>query len=418
MLEANRLVLEESSGGSTASWWTPRSRAGSWSRRARGIERSAVRGPAVIGAGSRVTDSYIGPYTAIAAGVVVSRSEVEHSILLGGAEGQRPRRPDGGQPARPKRRSSHAATAAEDPADDRRRQLRHQDPVRVLLTGAAGLLGRDVTARMRSAAGTSPVALATDFDVTDAAVAEPRSPGCAPTCRQLRRLDRRRRRRGLRGATRCASTRGGAGSSPRRPPNVGARLRIPRATTSSTARGGPTSSPTRRHRCPPMAVPSWRRDRSRPRTPATSSFGPRGSRRRRRNFVDMMLPSRRPGEWCWSSPTRSAARPTPRTSPTAWAPPGRRRATASTTSPPTGTCSWYEFAQEIFDLVGGRGHGRARRGPRRHARHAPRRAPRQLGPSRSERPDAAPASPIGAAASPPTCVSASGVAREPEGAAR
>ena len=35
-----------SSAGSTASWWTPRSRAGSWSSRARVLERSVVRGPA------------------------------------------------------------------------------------------------------------------------------------------------------------------------------------------------------------------------------------------------------------------------------------------------------------------------------------------------------------------------------------
>ena len=50
------------------------------------LERSVVRGPAVIGANSRVTDAYIGPYTAIAPDVVVSGSEIEHSILLAGAQ--------------------------------------------------------------------------------------------------------------------------------------------------------------------------------------------------------------------------------------------------------------------------------------------------------------------------------------------
>ena len=46
------------------------------------VERAVVRGPAVIGAGTRITDAYVGPYTSIDAGVSVTRAEVEHSILL------------------------------------------------------------------------------------------------------------------------------------------------------------------------------------------------------------------------------------------------------------------------------------------------------------------------------------------------
>jgi glucose-1-phosphate thymidylyltransferase len=46
------------------------------------LERSAVRGPAIIGAGARVIDAYIGPYTAIGEGCLVQQAEVEHSILL------------------------------------------------------------------------------------------------------------------------------------------------------------------------------------------------------------------------------------------------------------------------------------------------------------------------------------------------
>ena len=49
------------------------------------LERTTVRGPAVIGAGARVADSYIGPYTAIGEDCVVTGSEVEYSILLRGA---------------------------------------------------------------------------------------------------------------------------------------------------------------------------------------------------------------------------------------------------------------------------------------------------------------------------------------------
>jgi glucose-1-phosphate thymidylyltransferase len=49
------------------------------------LERSTVRGPAIIGAGTRLVDAYVGPYTAIAEGCVIERAEVEHSILLAGS---------------------------------------------------------------------------------------------------------------------------------------------------------------------------------------------------------------------------------------------------------------------------------------------------------------------------------------------
>jgi glucose-1-phosphate thymidylyltransferase len=49
------------------------------------LERATVRGPAVIGAGARITDAYIGPYTAIGEDCVVESAEVEHSILLTGS---------------------------------------------------------------------------------------------------------------------------------------------------------------------------------------------------------------------------------------------------------------------------------------------------------------------------------------------
>ena len=38
----------------------------------------------MIGANSRIVDSYIGPYTAIDEDVTIERSEVEHSIILSG----------------------------------------------------------------------------------------------------------------------------------------------------------------------------------------------------------------------------------------------------------------------------------------------------------------------------------------------
>jgi glucose-1-phosphate thymidylyltransferase len=46
------------------------------------IINSVVRGPAIIGADTRIVNSYIGPYTAINYGCTVTDSEIEHSIIL------------------------------------------------------------------------------------------------------------------------------------------------------------------------------------------------------------------------------------------------------------------------------------------------------------------------------------------------
>jgi glucose-1-phosphate thymidylyltransferase len=49
------------------------------------LERSTVRGPAIIGSGAQLTDCYIGPYTAVGERCEIENAEVEHSILLAGA---------------------------------------------------------------------------------------------------------------------------------------------------------------------------------------------------------------------------------------------------------------------------------------------------------------------------------------------
>jgi glucose-1-phosphate thymidylyltransferase len=49
------------------------------------LERSTVRGPAIIGTGARLVDCYIGPYTAVGEGCTIENAEVEHSILLAGS---------------------------------------------------------------------------------------------------------------------------------------------------------------------------------------------------------------------------------------------------------------------------------------------------------------------------------------------
>ena len=46
------------------------------------IERSTVRGPAVIGAGARIIQAYVGPFTAIGDRAEIRETEIEHSIVL------------------------------------------------------------------------------------------------------------------------------------------------------------------------------------------------------------------------------------------------------------------------------------------------------------------------------------------------
>ena len=46
------------------------------------IKASIVRGPTIIGAGSVIENSYIGPFTSISPGCHIRHSEVEHSIIL------------------------------------------------------------------------------------------------------------------------------------------------------------------------------------------------------------------------------------------------------------------------------------------------------------------------------------------------
>jgi glucose-1-phosphate thymidylyltransferase len=49
------------------------------------LERTTVRGPAIIGAGAQLRDCYVGPYTAVGERCSISAAEVEHSILLAGS---------------------------------------------------------------------------------------------------------------------------------------------------------------------------------------------------------------------------------------------------------------------------------------------------------------------------------------------
>ena len=50
------------------------------------LERTTVRGPAIVGRGSHIADAYIGPFTAIGEEVRIRGAELEHSIVLSGSE--------------------------------------------------------------------------------------------------------------------------------------------------------------------------------------------------------------------------------------------------------------------------------------------------------------------------------------------
>jgi glucose-1-phosphate thymidylyltransferase len=50
------------------------------------VHDSLIRGPSAIGPRTRIANSYIGPYTSIGAGVDIDCVEIEHSIVLDGAQ--------------------------------------------------------------------------------------------------------------------------------------------------------------------------------------------------------------------------------------------------------------------------------------------------------------------------------------------
>jgi glucose-1-phosphate thymidylyltransferase len=85
MLEANRLVLDTIESRVEGELVDSQIGGRVVVERGARLERTSIRGPAIVGAGARLVDAYIGPYTAIGEGCVIERSEVEHSILLAGS---------------------------------------------------------------------------------------------------------------------------------------------------------------------------------------------------------------------------------------------------------------------------------------------------------------------------------------------
>ena len=88
MLEANRLILDDIQERLEGELIDSRVEGRVAIEAGARLERTTVRGPAIIGRNAVLTDAYVGPYTAIGDGVVVSRAEIEHAIVLEGSSVQ------------------------------------------------------------------------------------------------------------------------------------------------------------------------------------------------------------------------------------------------------------------------------------------------------------------------------------------
>jgi len=87
ILEANRLILEGISGrieGEVDE--TSRVNGQVIIEKGAVVRSSIIRGPAIIGAATKIIDSYIGPFTSIQKNCRIVRTEIEHSIILEGSE--------------------------------------------------------------------------------------------------------------------------------------------------------------------------------------------------------------------------------------------------------------------------------------------------------------------------------------------
>jgi glucose-1-phosphate thymidylyltransferase len=85
MLAANRLVLDTIEGRLEGELIDSQVDGRVIVERGAVLLRSTIRGPAIIGSGAKLTDAYVGPYTAIGENCVIENAEVEHSILLSGS---------------------------------------------------------------------------------------------------------------------------------------------------------------------------------------------------------------------------------------------------------------------------------------------------------------------------------------------
>ena len=86
VLEANQIALDELKRGRVGADLSKASVQGRVQIHPTAVlDGAKLRGPAYIGPEAVVTETYIGPYTSIGAGVRLEGVEIEHSIVLGGA---------------------------------------------------------------------------------------------------------------------------------------------------------------------------------------------------------------------------------------------------------------------------------------------------------------------------------------------
>lgn len=88
LLEANRVVLDELTKQDLQGEVDGDSKVVGRVALAKGarVQRSTIRGPVVIGEGTVVTGSFIGPYTSIGKGCTIENAVLEHSVVLDGAQ--------------------------------------------------------------------------------------------------------------------------------------------------------------------------------------------------------------------------------------------------------------------------------------------------------------------------------------------
>jgi glucose-1-phosphate thymidylyltransferase len=85
MLEANQLILDDLSASVEGEVIDSKVEGRVVIAEGARLERATVRGPAIVGRGTRITDAYIGPYTAIGDDVTIEHAELEHSIVMSGS---------------------------------------------------------------------------------------------------------------------------------------------------------------------------------------------------------------------------------------------------------------------------------------------------------------------------------------------
>lgn len=82
LLEANRLILQDLKRSINGKVVDSHIDGNVCTAESCEITNSTVRGPAIIGENCKIISSYVGPFTSLASNVVLTHSEIEHSIVL------------------------------------------------------------------------------------------------------------------------------------------------------------------------------------------------------------------------------------------------------------------------------------------------------------------------------------------------